>query len=55
MMTRYDWNIKALRTLKQIQSENRPATAEEQTVLSKYVGWGGLSQAFDSNNDNWTK
>ncbi|HCJ08621.1 MAG TPA: helicase [Lachnospiraceae bacterium] len=55
MMTRYDWNIKALRTLKQIQSKNRAATHEEQEILSKYVGWGGLSQAFDANNENWTK
>ena len=53
MMTRYDWNIKALRTLKQIQGENRAATHEEQEILSKYVGWGGLSQAFDANNENW--
>ena len=55
MMTRYDWNIKALRTLKQIQSEHRPATHEEHEILSKYVGWGGLSQAFDADNENWTK
>lgn len=55
MMTRYDWNIKALRTLIQIQSEHRPATHEEQEILSKYVGWGGLSQAFDAGNENWTK
>lgn len=55
MMTRYDWNIKALRTLKLIQSENRAATHEEQKILSKYVGWGGLSQAFDANNENWNK
>ncbi len=55
MMTRYDWNIKALRTLKQIQTENRAATHKEQEVLSKYVGWGGLSQAFDANNEKWAK
>lgn len=55
MMKRYDSNIKALRTLKQVQSEHRPATPLEQDILSKYVGWGGLSQAFDPNNDNWTK
>lgn len=55
MMTRYDWNIKALRTLKQIQGENRTATQEEQEILSKYVGWGGLSQTFDADNENWTK
>ena len=55
MMKRYDSNIKALRTLKQIRLEKRPATPTEQEVLSRYVGWGGLSQAFDPNNDNWTK
>ena len=45
--TRYQWNMDAIRTLKQIESENRLATPEEQKVLSKFVGWGGLSQAFD--------
>ena len=48
--TRYQWNIDAICTLKQIEAENRLATQEEQTVLSKFVGWGGLSQAFDENN-----
>ena len=47
-------NIAAIRTLKAIESENRLATPEEQTVLSKYVGWGGLSQAFDENNSSWS-
>lgn len=42
-------NIAAIRTLKAIESKNRLATPEEQTVLSKYVGWGGLAQAFDEN------
>ena len=46
-------NIAAIRTLKAIESENRLATPEEQTVLSKYVGWGGLAQAFDENNSSW--
>ena len=41
-------NIEAIRVLKQCEAENRPATAEEQVVLSRYVGWGGLSEAFDS-------
>ena len=45
----------AIRTLKQIESENRLATPEEQKVLSKFVGWGGLSQAFDENNAGWSK
>ena len=53
--TRYQWNIDAIRTLKQIESENRLATPEEQKTLSKFVGWGGLSQAFDENNAGWSK
>ena len=53
--TRYQWNIDAIRTLKQIEAENRLATQEEQAVLSKFVGWGGLSQAFDENNAAWSK
>ena len=53
--TRYQWNMDAIRTLKQIESENRLATPEEQKVLSKFVGWGGLSQAFDENNAGWSK
>ena len=48
--TRYQWNMDAIRTLKQIESESRIATPEEQKVLSKFVGWGGLSQAFDEEN-----
>ena len=39
--TRYQWNMDAIRTLKQIESENRLATPEEQKTLSKFVGWGG--------------
>ena len=53
--TRYQWNIDAIRTLKQIEAENRLATPKEQAVLSKFVGWGGLSQAFDENNAAWSK
>ena len=53
--TRYQWNMDAIRTLKQIESENRLATPEEQKVLSKFVGWGGLSQAFDEENAGWNK
>ena len=53
--TRYGWNIEAIKLLKQLESENRLATMKEQAVLSKYVGWGGLSAAFDENNDNWSK
>lgn len=47
-------NIAAIKLLKQLETENRNATAEEQETLSKYVGWGGIPQAFDSNNDKWS-
>ena len=50
---KFSANIAVIRTLKAIEGENRLATPEEQTVLSKYVGWGGLSQAFDENNSSW--
>ena len=53
--TRYQWNIDAIHTLKTIETENRLATTEEQKILSKYVGWGGLSQVFDNNNASWQK
>lgn len=51
--TRYKWNIDAIRTLKQIEAEERLATQEEQKVLCNYVGWGGLAQVFDDNNASW--
>lgn len=47
-------NVKAIATLKQIEGENRQATPEEQHILSQYVGWGGLADAFDPNKDNWS-
>ncbi len=53
--TRYKWNVEAIRLLKQIEGENRLATEEEQKVLSYYVGWGGLAEAFDAGNKNWEK
>lgn len=53
--TRYQWNMEAIRLLKQIDYENRPATKEEQELLFRYVGWGGLSQVFDEKNENWKK
>lgn len=46
-------NINAINTLKKCELENRNATKDEQDILSKYVGWGGLSQAFDENNSSW--
>ena len=51
--TKFGYNIAAIRTLKKIEDENRLATPEEQEVLSKYVGWGGLPQAFDAENSGW--
>lgn len=47
-------NIAAIETLKQIEAENRSASPEEQETLSKYVGWGGIPQAFDSTNEKWS-
>ena len=46
-------NVEAIRTLEKIESERRTATPEEQEVLAKYVGWGGLADAFDSSKANW--
>lgn len=46
-------NIEAIRTLEKIEGEHRTATPEEQEVLAKYVGWGGLADAFDSSKANW--
>ncbi len=53
--SKYRDNIKAIKLLKQIESENRKATPEEQAVLVKYVGWGGMPQVFDTYNDKWGK
>ena len=48
-------NIEAIRTLFKLEEEHRGTTAEEQQVLSQYVGWGGLADAFDPGKDNWAK
>ena len=53
--TRFKWNIDAIETLKKIEAEGRLATREEQKILSNYVGWGGLAQAFDERNASWEK
>ena len=53
--TKYTFNIAAIQTLKQIEAEGRQATPQEQETLSKYVGWGGLPQAFDAENASWQK
>lgn len=53
--TRYKWNIEAIKTLKIIESENRLATTEEQKVLSKYEGWGGIPQVFNPEDKSWSR
>ena len=53
--TKYQYNVEAIRTLKQIEAEKRLATPEEQTILSRYVGWGGISHAFEPNAPKWAK
>ena len=52
---KYARNIEAIRTLFQLEQEHRGATADEQQVLSQYVGWGGLADAFDPGKDSWAK
>ena len=52
---KYARNIAAIHTLLQLEQEKRGATAEEQKVLSQYVGWGGLPDAFDDKKDSWAK
>ena len=52
---KYARNIEAIRTLFQLEQEHRGATAEEQQILSQYVGWGGLPDAFDDKKDSWAK
>ncbi|MBW7571850.1 DEAD/DEAH box helicase family protein [Caproiciproducens sp. AGMB10547] len=53
--TKYGYNIAAIRNLKTIEAEGRTATQEEQETLSRYVGWGGIPQAFDPDNAAWSK
>ena len=52
---KYARNIEAIRTLFKLEQKHRGATAEEQQVLSRYVGWGGLSDVFDPGKDSWAK
>ena len=52
--TKYQYNVTAIRTLKQIEAEGRLATPEEQETLSRYVGWGGIAKAFDPDDPKWT-
>ena len=53
--TKFKANIEAIRLLQTLDAEQRQATAEEQEVLSQYVGWGGIPQAFDEKNADWSK
>lgn len=53
--TKYKANVEAIRVLQTLDVEQRQATAEEQEILSRYVGWGGIPQAFDENNAEWSK
>ena len=55
LKTKFRNNIEAIKTLQLIERENRYATPEEQEVLSRYIGWGGMPQAFDSENSDWSK
>ncbi len=52
---KYFANVTAIKTLKQIESEHRHATAEEQEILAHYSGWGGIADAFDSSKENWSR
>ena len=54
LKTRFRQNIEAIKTLKAIENEGRAATADEQAVLAKYVGWGGIQEAFDDTKPEWT-
>lgn len=52
--SRFEDNVKAIELLKELESEDRNATKEEQDILSRYVGWGGIADAFDERKDNWS-
>jgi N12 class adenine-specific DNA methylase len=53
--TKYGWNVASIRLLNKLEEENRLATPDEQEILSRYVGWGGIPQVFDENNSQWAK
>ncbi len=53
--TRYKANVEAIRLIKRLQAENRYATAEEQSILAQYTGWGGVTDAFDSKKSDWAR
>lgn len=50
---KFRWNVEAIQTLQKIEAEKRMATAEEQEILARYVGWGGLADAFDETKSAW--
>ncbi len=52
---KYNMNMRAIATLKQTESEKRPATPAEQEILSRYVGWGGIPDVFDQSKSDWAK
>lgn len=51
---KFQRNVAAIKLLEQIEGENRYATSQEQQILSQYVGWGGLADAFDESKSNWS-
>ena len=51
--TKFNSNVDAIKTLKQLEADNRAATIDEKVILSKYVGWGGLANAFNPENEKW--
>lgn len=53
--TRFKGNVEAIKLVNRLYAENRNSTPEEKKILARYVGWGGLSQAFDATNEEWTK
>ena len=53
--TKYQQNVAAIHLLKELETENKLASVEQQQILSKYVGWGGLAEAFDNQNEKWAK
>lgn len=53
--TKYQQNVAAIRLLKELETENKLANTEQQQILSKYVGWGGLAEVFDNQNEKWAK
>lgn len=55
LKSKFKNNIEAIKALKIIESEDRLARPEEQSILARYIGWGGMSQAFDKDNKTWTK